>query len=87
MIAQISRNFVFRKCEGNIEEAVEHEEWLYDKVKIVMEFIYRGDRVSAGGGCEAAVTARTRYGWVKLRECGELHYFRRFPLKMKGALY
>ena len=25
--------------------------------------------VSAGGGCEAAVTARTRCGWVMFREC------------------
>ena len=28
--------------------------------------------MSAGGGCEAAVTARTRCGWVKLRGCSEL---------------
>ena len=38
------------------------------------------------GGCEAAVTARKRCGWVKLRECGELLYCRRFPLKLKGAV-
>ena len=40
-----------------------------------------------GGGCEAAVTARTRCGWVKIRECGELLYGRRFPLMLKGAVY
>ena len=32
------------------------------------------ERVIAGGGCEAAVTVRTRYGCVKFRECGELLY-------------
>ena len=48
---------------------------------------YVGDRVSAGGGCEAAVTTRTRRGWVKFRECGELLYGRRFPLRLKGAVY
>ena len=37
--------------------------------------------------CEVVVTARTRCGWVKFRECGELLYGRRFPLKMKGAVY
>ena len=37
------------------------------------EFTYLGDRVSAGGGCEAAVTARTRCGCVKFRESGELY--------------
>ena len=31
--------------------------------------------------------ARTRCGWVKFRECGALLYFRRFPLKLKGAVY
>ena len=56
---------------------------LYDIVVTVREFTYHGDRVSVGGGCEAAVTARTRFGWVKLRECGELLYGRRFPLKLK----
>ena len=31
-----------------------------DKVKTVRQFTYLGDWVSAGGGCEAAVTDRTR---------------------------
>ena len=52
-----------------------------------MEFTYHGDRVSAGGGCDSAVTARTRYEWVKFRECDELLYGGRFPLMLKGAVY
>ena len=48
-----------------------------------MELTYFGDRVSVGGGEAAAVTARTRCGSVKLRECGEWLYGRRFPLKLK----
>ena len=48
--------------------------------------MYLGDRVCAGGGCEAAVTARTRCGWVEFRECGEFLYDRRFPLKLIGAV-
>ena len=32
--------------------------------------------MSAGGGCEAAVTARTRCGWVMFMECSELLYDR-----------
>ena len=39
---------------------MEQEEMLHDEVETVMEFTHLGDRVSAGGGCEAAVTARTR---------------------------
>ena len=81
------RNFSCRKCEGNIGEAVYQKETLSDEVETVREFTYLGDRVSAGGGCEAAVTARTRCGWVKFMECGELLYGRRFPLRLKGAVY
>ena len=54
--------------------------------KLCDEFSYLGNSVSAGGGCEAAVTARTRCGWVKFWECGELLYGR-FPLKLRGTVY
>ena len=53
----------------------------------VSEFTYLGDRVSAGGGCEAAGTVRTRCGLTKFRECGELLCGRIFPLMLKGAVY
>ena len=33
------------------------------------------------------MTARTRCGWVKLRECNELLYGRRFSLKVKGPVH
>ena len=55
-------------------------------METVREFTYLGDSVSVGG-CEAAVTARTRYEWVQFRECSELLYGRRFPLKLIGAVY
>ena len=55
-------------------------------METVREFTYLGDRVRAGGGCEAAVTDITRCGWVTLRECDELLHGRRFPLKLKGAI-
>ena len=53
---------------------MEQEEKLCDEVETVKEFTYFGDRVSAGGGYDVALTAITRCGWVKLRECGELLY-------------
>ena len=43
--------------------------------------------MSVGGGCETAVTARTRCGLVKFREYGELLFGRRFPLTLKEAVY
>ena len=82
-----SPKFTCRKYEGNIGEAVEQEEKLCNQVETVWEFTYLGDRVSAGGGCEAAAIARTRCGWVKLRECGKMLYGRRFAQKRKGASY
>ena len=38
-------------------------------------------------GSEAVVTARTRIGWIKFMECGQLLYGRKFSLKMKGRIY
>ena len=46
-----------------------------------------GVQVETSGGNEAAVTARTRIGWIKFIECGELLYGRKFSLKIKGRIY
>ena len=57
-------NVSYKKCEWNIGEAVEQDEKLCDEVENVREFTYHGDTVNAGGGCEAAATARTICGWI-----------------------
>ena len=44
----------------------------FDWVDFVKSFCYLGDRLNARGGSEAAVTARTRFRWIKFRECVEL---------------
>ena len=46
-----------------------------------------GNRLNCSGGCEAAVTARVRIGWVRLRNCGELLFGNKFPLRMKVKVY
>ena len=43
--------------------------------------------MNASGGCESAVTARARIGWVKFKECGELLNSKKFSYKMKGMVY
>ena len=58
-----------------------------DDLETVKEFTYLGDRVRVGGGCEAALTVRTRCWWIKFRECGKLLHGKRFPLKLKGIVY
>ena len=59
----------------------------FDQVDFVKSFRYLMDSLNASGGSEAAVTARTRIGWIKFRECEELLYGRKFSLKMKGWIY
>ena len=83
---KFQRNLACRKCYWNIGEVVEQEETSCDNVETVREFTYLGDRMNTVGECEAAVTARTRCGWVKHRECGELLCGRRFLLKLKEAV-
>ena len=66
---------------------MEQDVKLSDEVETVNDFTYIGDTVSAGEGCEAVVTARTTCGWAKLKECSELLYGRRFPLRLKRAVH
>ena len=84
--ARLAMHFVCSKCKGIMEGTMDSIEKLCDEVETVNGFCYLGDRLNASGGCEAAVTARVRIGWVRFRKCGELLLGNRFPLKMKGSL-
>ena len=55
-------------------------------IDFVKSFCYLGDRLNASGGSEAAVTATTRIGWIKFKECGELLCGKKFLLKMKERI-
>ena len=66
---------------------MDQEQTLCDDVETVREFTCLGDKVSASGGCEAAVTARTRCGWAMFVGCDELLNGRRFPLRLNRAVY
>ena len=59
MTPNLSENVTLTKCDG-IGEAVEQEEMPCDNVETVRKLTYLGDRVIVVGGCEAAVTAKTR---------------------------
>ena len=65
---------------------MDQEEKLCNEMERVREFKNLGEGVTAGRGCEAAVTARIRYDCVKSMECGELLYEKRFPLNVKAAV-
>ena len=56
-------------------------------MEAVEKLTHLGDRLSAVGGCEGAVTARKMCGLAKYRECSELLHGRKFHLKPKWAAY
>ena len=85
--ARLATHFVCLECKGTMEGTMDSIEKLCDKVETENGFCNLGDRLNAGGGCEAAVTARVRIGWVKFMECEELLLGNRFSLKMKGKFY
>ena len=70
----LAKDFVSKLCvctrKGIVKPGVEL--LFFNQVDFVMSFCYLGDRLNASGGSKAAVTARTRIGLIKLRECGKL---------------
>ena len=85
--SRLGRDFVCGRWKKQADGLVEPVEELCEEMETVRGFCYLGDRVNASGGCEAAVTARARIGWVKFRECGELLNSKRFSLKVIGMVY
>ena len=62
--ARLAMHFVCLKCK----EILDSIEKLCDEVETVNGFCYLGDRLNASGGCETAVTAGVRIGWVRFRK-------------------
>ena len=64
----LAKGFVCKLCVDAKEEIVEPGEEIsfFDQVVFVKSFCYLGDRLSASGRSEAAVTARMRIGWKKI---------------------
>ena len=60
---------------------------VFNEVETVRKSAYIHDRVSASGGCEDDVTARTRCRLAKHRGCAELLHGRRFPPTLKEAAF
>jgi len=56
----LARDFACTNCKDKGKEMKESVKLLRDGVEPVTEFSYLGDRLNATGGCEVAVTARTK---------------------------
>ena len=68
----LNKNFVCKKCGSMVKNFKEPDEILCDGVETVSMFTYLRDRLNATGGCEMAVTAQSRIGWIKFRECSKV---------------
>ena len=80
-------NFACWKYEGSTGEGLEEKDKLCNEVETVREFTYPVDKVSVCERYKAAVTGITRYWLVAFGECVKLLYGKRFPPKLKGAVY
>ena len=58
-----------------------------DKEETVKGFCYLGNILNIIGGCEAGVIKRTRLGWKKFRERGEILFEKRFIFPIKRKVY
>ena len=58
-----------------------------DKLEVVASFCYLGDMLSAGGGCEMAVTTRVKTAWKKFRELLPVLTSRHLSYKTCGCVY
>ena len=58
-----------------------------DKLEVVASFCYLGDMLSAGGGCEMAVTTRVKIAWKKFRELLPVLTSRHLSYKTRGHVY
>ena len=85
MTSTLAKGFICEKCVKAIKGIAEPAEGFtfYDQVEPVTSFCFLGDRLNTHGGSEAAVTARTKIGWMKFREGGELYNERNLSLKIK----
>ena len=79
------------RCMGNarpIDSRPQNEVQVRpDKLEVVASFCYLGDMLSAGGGCEIAVTTRVKTAWEKFRELLAVLTSHHLSYKIRGHLY
>ena len=73
----MAKGLISEQCVETTKEP-DKEILLLTRSGLLKSFRSLADWLNARGGSEAAVTARTRIGWIKFRECGELLYGREF---------
>ena len=68
----LAKDFVCELCVDTTEGIWKPSEEIsfFDQANFVKSFCYLGDKLITSGGSKAAVTARSRIGCIKFRECG-----------------
>ena len=77
--------WVHKKCSGLQRQS--EVQVGPDKLEVVASFCYLGDMLSAGGGCEMAVTTRVKIAWKKFRELLPVLSSRHLSYKTRGHVY
>ena len=84
-------DFRCARCLGNARASDERQslevEVGNEKLKVVPEFCYLGDMLSAGGGCELAAITRCKCAWGKFRQLLPLLTNCLVPLLTRGKVY
>ena len=79
------------RCMGNarpIDGRPQNEvQFRPGKLEVVASFYYLGDMLSAGGGCEIAITRRVKTAWNKFRELLPVLTSRHLSYKTRGNVY
>ena len=92
-LQQLTPNPDYRcaRCMGNarpIDSRPQNEVQVRpDKLEVVASFCYLGDMLSAGGGCEIAVTTRVKTAWKKFMELLLVLTSSHLSYKARGHVY
>ena len=81
-VTSSAKRFLFCSKCGKVTNGVGEvqQQVMCDEVETVKGFCCLSNRLNASGECEAVVTARTRLGWKRFRECDEILSGKRFSL-------
>ena len=84
-------DFICRRCLGNVRAIdrrpyVEVQLAAY-KLDVVDNFVYLGDCICPGGGCELATIKRCHSAWEKFRELLPLLTCKAVSLNTRGQMY
>ena len=91
VMGRLSDNPEYPRCQGTTcpIDGRPINEVFVDEVKmdVVPSFCYLGDMLSAGGGCDLAVTTRCSVAWGKFRKLLPILTSKHVSLKTRGKLF